>query len=505
MSDETNEWRSAAPTPSKGDALPPHSEEAERGVLGCILLAPDECLTICERQRVAPEWFYDLRYRTVWLTFQNMRGDSRGIDLLTTTNRLKDHGHLAELGGAGGEVAGRAFVAALPDDVPSAANLGYYLDILRDKWVMRNLIAELTHALQQARDYPGAQVDELVNRARARFDQFAQEHVNPTQASSLLKPAGDFGEIVFDRWFGTGAKIEEPGWSLPEQTFGKFPFKIRQGEMTLVLGKSGKGKTTLLSYITLHLMAQGAKVVVASMEMAPDQTLENYLRQLLGVKKLPDTPSSYKLYQKALAWLNARCLILDFRGIIQYRQLLDEFKRAAALGWNVFVGDNLNKLGIMEDDMAAHGQAANDFHGFAVGSNVHLFMVNHENKAGGSRGSLRWTDVTNNLVKVEKNDDKWNKLADGFQMREEGKITHEEFRETYKKELSEWDGKFLLRKQRLPGSLQNGSREMWFMGFCGQFFNHAESLPAHATNWLEKWAPEPPAPVSGHPDGKGES
>ena len=465
------------------DQLPPHSDEAERGVLGCVFLAPEASMPVCERQRIEPEWFFDLRHRVLWQTLFAMSNDPKGIDVVTIHQRLRDHGNLADAGGL-------AYLSDHPNQTPSASNLGYYLDILRDKWVLRNLIAECLNTVKHARNFAGS-VDALVDRQRAKFDQFAQDHVNPTETSSLLRPAGQFGEAVFDKWFGSGAGQEEPGLSLPETAFGTFPFRIRPKEMTLVLGEKGKGKTTMLSYICLHLLQQGMKAVIASMEMAPDETLETLVRQLLGVKRCADTEEGRKLFTSAVAWLNSRCEILDFRGIIQHRQLLDEFKRASARGRDLFIVDNLMKLGLMEDDMAAHGQAANEFHGFAVGGGAHLFMVNHLNKGGTSRGSLRWVDASNNVCSIDRNEKKWEKLGPGFELLKHRQITNEEFQENYKAELKAWDAKFVLKNQRLQGSLQNGSRTLWFLSQGSQYANHGEPLPAASVNWLGKWTGEP--------------
>lgn len=459
--------------------LPPHSVEAEQGVIGSIFLAPEESLATCERQRVQAEWFYDLRQRGMWQTLWNMRAEGKHIDLITVQQRLKDHGHLEAVGGL-------TYLASMPDAVPSAANIQYYLDILRDKWVLRRMVGECLDTVKHAYDFTGS-VEALVEGQRAKFDQFAQEHVNPTIASSLLKPAAHFAEIIFDRWFGEGKAEEEPGLRLPQTAFGDFPFRIRLKEMTLVLGESGQGKTTLLSYIVLHLMSQGMKAVVASMEMAPETLLEMLLQQLLGLKRCVDTEAGRLLFRDAVTWLNGRCEILDFRGIIQHRQLLDEFKRAADRGFTLFSVDNLNKLGVMEDDMAGHGQMANDFFGFAVSAGVHLFMVNHLNKAGASRGSLRWRDVTDNEVKVEMNKKKWDKLGPGFMALRDKTITHDEFTRTYEEELKAHDGNFKLTKQRFPATRQNGARTLWFLLKGLQYANHGEPLPEHGVNWLERW------------------
>lgn len=137
--------------------------------------------------------------------------------------------------------------------------------------------------------------------------------------------------------------------------------------------------------------------------------------------------------------------------------------------------------------MSAHGQAANDFYGFSVGCDAALFMVNHVNKAGHSRGSLRWTDVADNWFRVEANPGKWEKLTGGFDLLAKGSISKDEFHDTYRDELKDWDGKFVLGKQRFPGSRQNGSHALWFKRGALQYANHAEPFPKENVNWLEKW------------------
>jgi hypothetical protein len=214
---------------------------------------------------------------------------------------------------------------------------------------------------------------------------------------------------------------------------------------------------------------------------------------------------------RAAAWINARCLILDFRGIIQYRTLLDEFKRAAGRGWNLFTVDNVMKLSLMEDDMAAHGLAANDFHAFAVGHNSHVVMVNHLNKTGTSRGSLRWVDASNNVCTVYSNPKKWEKLRPGLDRRKAKLISSEEFTSEYGEFMKpgsdkSWDAKFVLKNQRLQGSLQNGSRKLWFLSHGSQYANHNEPLPEKSVNWLQAWGKKAEdGPSTGSGDGKVES
>ena len=117
--------------PDASEELPPHSIEAEQGVLGCAFLEPGVLITIAKR--VSPEVFFDLRHRTVYELLLEMHG-KEAIDMITVQNKLKARQQVEAVGGL-------PYLASLPDQTPSAANLGYYLEIVADKYAQRRAIA----------------------------------------------------------------------------------------------------------------------------------------------------------------------------------------------------------------------------------------------------------------------------------------------------------------------------------------------------------------------------
>lgn len=118
--------------PASTDRLPPHAVEAEASVLGCILLAPKECLTLCVESLTAMgEEFFDLRHQVIYRGCVEV--GAAKLDVITLQQWLKDRQQLEEVGGI-------AYVAALPDKVASAVNLPHYLEIVKEKWLRRNLI-----------------------------------------------------------------------------------------------------------------------------------------------------------------------------------------------------------------------------------------------------------------------------------------------------------------------------------------------------------------------------
>ncbi|HWI58545.1 MAG TPA: DnaB-like helicase N-terminal domain-containing protein, partial [Bacillota bacterium] len=85
---------------NKVDRLPPHSPEAEQGVLGCILLAPNESVGQCiETLRSGAEEFYDLRHQTIFTALTEMYDSREAIDVITVQQRLKDKQLLEQVGG----------------------------------------------------------------------------------------------------------------------------------------------------------------------------------------------------------------------------------------------------------------------------------------------------------------------------------------------------------------------------------------------------------------------
>src|SRR5512142_956079 len=82
--------KSAPLAGSSVDRLPPHSPEAEQGVLGCVLLSPNDCMGQCiEKLKEGAEVFYDLRHQTIFSTLAQMYDSRQAVDLITLQQRLK--------------------------------------------------------------------------------------------------------------------------------------------------------------------------------------------------------------------------------------------------------------------------------------------------------------------------------------------------------------------------------------------------------------------------------
>jgi replicative DNA helicase len=137
--------------------LPPHDLQMEMGVLGCALLDPNQCIGECieKLKDDGKSAFYDLRHQTIYETLAEMFNARMPVDLITVQQNLKDRQLLEQVGGI-------AYLSQLQDAVPSAANLSYYLEKIREKYLLRKLIQTCSGVVGRIYDYEG-DVDELVD------------------------------------------------------------------------------------------------------------------------------------------------------------------------------------------------------------------------------------------------------------------------------------------------------------------------------------------------------
>jgi hypothetical protein len=126
--------------------LPPHSPDAEEGVLACCLLKPDLIEEQC--RFVRPEVFYDLRRARIWSELREMAQKRHCIDLITLQEALIKKKALKDVGGI-------EYLSTLADKVATAANVSYYLDIALEKFAMRKTLEVCAVTSERIYDYEG--------------------------------------------------------------------------------------------------------------------------------------------------------------------------------------------------------------------------------------------------------------------------------------------------------------------------------------------------------------
>lgn len=439
------------------DALPPHAEDAERAVLGCILLDPTVLRSVRERF-ATEEVFYDLRHQVIFAAMCSLDAEGRTADIVSVVTRLKDLKRLEEVGGI-------AYLTSCENEIPSVQQLPQWLDMVWEKKLARSALGFSTLFSRRIQTQ-GALSESLLEGAKQ--DLAGLEALSAAQLSAHPKnlcACSDFGDAYYNAWFKTNE--EEYGYELPF----KFPLRIRPSELTLFTGDNGSGKSSMLGLISITCAKQfkaDEMVIIASMEVPPEITLWIMARQLLGVGKLECNELNIAKITRALAWLNKRVLLYNFLGITDWRELLNTFRYARANRHGaVFIVDSVMRIGIPDDDYALQGIVAAQFADFSVKQGAHTFLVVHENKGDGRakdkvRGSKQWTDNAHNVCGMKRNEAKAEKLEELKAENAAGELSNEDFEKKKIGMRKLWDAKFILSKQRWPGSQQNASRWLYF-------------------------------------------
>ena len=183
-------------------------------------------------------------------------------------------------------------------------------------------------------------------------------------------------------------------------------FRIRMGELTVVSGYSGHGKTAWLSYCLLHLLKQ-TKVLIASFEMLPKATLGRLCMQTGN----SDPTQSY--IEDFVTQIENRLWLYDAEGETTALRVLDVIYYAAQeLKVKVFVIDSLMKCGINEDDLNGQKNFANKLAVAARDLGIHIFLVAHSRKTESEdntpskfdvAGSANITNLADNSISVHRN------------------------------------------------------------------------------------------------------
>ncbi len=271
--------------PLKIDRIPPHSLEAEQGVLGCVLLSPRSLSDCVEKLKSGSEMFYDLRHQALYDAFLDLTHKGTPIDLITVQQKLKGMQQLESIGGI-------AYVASLPDSVPSAANLGYYLDIVREKHILRQMIATCTETVGRAYEHEG------------NIEALLTDYEKETLA---IRGGMNCGGVV-----DVAGTLDALTVKIQQAADGGTPIGMQTGIRTIdahiggmddsqVIGISAEpstGKTSLASQIGLNrVFDYGDTVGWFSLETSAETMLTRFIcnRQRINSRALRSNPSSEEL------------------------------------------------------------------------------------------------------------------------------------------------------------------------------------------------------------------
>jgi replicative DNA helicase len=253
---------------STGKEVPrslPSSEDGEKGVLCSLLLSPREVADICVLS-LRPDAFYIPAHQTIYCLILEFGDKSKPIDFVSLKQALKDRNQLDEIGGP-------EYLSALYSFVPTAANAGYYIEIVREKYILRRLIIACNKLSNQCYDSQ-EDIEPLLDDAEKEIFAITGEHVNTeiVATKDLVMAAIEQIEKLYENR-GSVTGLPTGFVELDRMTSGLHP-----AEMIVIAARPSMGKTALAMNIAEHVaMNVGKAVSVFSLEMSSQQLVQRLL------------------------------------------------------------------------------------------------------------------------------------------------------------------------------------------------------------------------------------
>ena len=243
----------------------PFSEDGEKGVLSSLLISPREVADLCVLQ-LRSDAFYIPAHQIIYSLILEFHDKSKPIDFIPLKQALTDRNQIEEIGGP-------EYLSDLWSFVPTPANAGFYIDIVREKYVLRRLIAACTKLTTQCYEQEG-EMAQLLDEAEKEIFAITGEHVKteivPTK-TLVMEAIEQIEKLYENRGSVTG--LSTGFVELDRMTSG-----LHAAEMIVIAARPAMGKTAFAMNIAEHVsMDIGKAVAVFSLEMSSQQLVQRIL------------------------------------------------------------------------------------------------------------------------------------------------------------------------------------------------------------------------------------
>jgi replicative DNA helicase len=241
------------------DRLPPHSIEAEMCLLASMMLDREMVGNVV--QEIDRDAFYQADHQIIFDVIVKLYEQNRPIDAVILFEELSKRQLLEEIGGKG-------YLAQILGTVPSSAHGSHYAEIVREKALLRQLIAASNDCLRDAYA-PHEQADFILDRAEKRIFEIAEKKVG-----NAVEPMEKVLHEVFEMIENRGQRGVETGFhELDDMMNG-----LQNGEMVIVAARPSMGKTAFALNLVEHIAADHRlPCAIFSLEMSKQQLAQRML------------------------------------------------------------------------------------------------------------------------------------------------------------------------------------------------------------------------------------
>jgi len=244
--------------------VPPQSLDAEQSVLGGVLIEDRAITKVLDI--LTPQDFYREGHRKVFSAMMELFDKNEPVDFITLTEALKKKGTLEESGGIG-------YITSLVDNVPTAANIQYYAKIVKEKAILRGLIAASSEIIADSYEAK-RDVDELLEKAESKIFEIS-EHKIKQPFSPIQKLVPETMNIIEHLYH---KDLEITGVPTGFKDIDDMTAGLQPSDLIIIAGRPSMGKTALALNIALNAaFKHKVPVAIFSLEMSKEQLVMRML------------------------------------------------------------------------------------------------------------------------------------------------------------------------------------------------------------------------------------
>lgn len=249
--------------------IPPNNLDAERSVIGAVLLSPDVLIDIIDIVR--PDDFYSRNNASIFETIIELFNKNNPVDVITVTERLSMKGQLDAVGGI-------PYIAALADEVPLSSNARQYATIVAEKSIQRKLI-KAAYEISKAAYEPEGDVSQMLEMAEQLIFNVSQNKSN--KAYIQLR---DVLTSVYTKLETIAQMKGIPGIPTGYHDLDKMLSGLHDSDMILIAARPGMGKTAFMLNIAQYAaVKKNFPVAVFNLEMSNEQLATRLLSSVSTV------------------------------------------------------------------------------------------------------------------------------------------------------------------------------------------------------------------------------
>ncbi len=243
--------------------LPPQDIDAEKSVLGSLMIDKNAIIRVADL--LTRNDFYAPVHQKIYDVILELFEKSQPIDILTVTTKLKENDHLGEIGGS-------SYLSELINCVPSAAHVGHYATIIRQKKVLRDLLTTASQITEEVFE-SNETTENLLDKIEQKIFTIDQQAKSPT-----FSPIKDHLQEAYERIEKIHhGENEFRGVPTGFDELDHYLSGLQKSDLIILGARPSMGKTAFVLDIARNAAKKGASVGLFSIEMSKEQIIDRFI------------------------------------------------------------------------------------------------------------------------------------------------------------------------------------------------------------------------------------